>query len=169
MIKGIVAWETKSRGIGYQNQLPWPIVKEDMAHFRSLTVGHAVVMGAETFRSLGNIALPKRKNIVLTRKKRKEFPADVIQITDASQLLKLSYDLWVIGGRSVYSLLLDVMAELYVTELKFDITHKIVFDRYFPSFNESHWDIKGSSSPFLSCAVPGVQYRILKYRRNKWT
>lgn len=50
--------------IGKDNQLPWHY-PEDLKYFRAKTLGHTVVMGRNTFLSLGK-PLPKRRNIVLT-------------------------------------------------------------------------------------------------------
>lgn len=47
------------------SELPWKI-KEDLQHFRELTLGHAVVMGRKTYMSIGK-PLPKRKNIIISR------------------------------------------------------------------------------------------------------
>ncbi|MEG2479299.1 MAG: dihydrofolate reductase, partial [Mucinivorans sp.] len=51
--------------IGYQNRLLWHI-SEDLKHFKSLTMGHPIIMGRKTFESLGR-ALPARLNIVVSR------------------------------------------------------------------------------------------------------
>jgi dihydrofolate reductase len=49
--------------IGRDNQLPWRL-PEDLRRFRSLTLGHSVLMGRRTFESLGR-PLPGRRNLVL--------------------------------------------------------------------------------------------------------
>jgi dihydrofolate reductase len=53
------------RGIGIDNTLPWRL-PEDLAHFKRLTSGHAIIMGRKTFDSIGR-PLPNRRNIVVTR------------------------------------------------------------------------------------------------------
>ena len=52
-------------GIGINNTLPWRL-PEDLAHFKRLTTGHAIIMGRKTFDSIGR-PLPNRRNIVITR------------------------------------------------------------------------------------------------------
>ena len=54
-----------SNGIGYNNTLPWHI-KEDFKLFKQKTLGHTLLMGGNTFRSIGK-ALPGRITIVLTK------------------------------------------------------------------------------------------------------
>ena len=56
------------KGIGVNNKLPWPMIKEDMQMFRKLTVGdgkNAVIMGRNTYLGLPNI-LKERDNLVLS-------------------------------------------------------------------------------------------------------
>lgn len=54
--------------IGAAGRLPWfpKVLKSDMRHFRSLTMGHVVVMGRKTFESIEQ-PLGGRINIVLSR------------------------------------------------------------------------------------------------------
>ena len=51
--------------IGKAGDLPWHI-PEDLKHFKKTTSGHAIIMGRKTHESIGR-ALPKRRNIVVTR------------------------------------------------------------------------------------------------------
>lgn len=52
--------------IGKNNELPWPKIKEDMKWFRKHTLAKTVVMGYNTWVSLGNKPLPDRQNVVLS-------------------------------------------------------------------------------------------------------
>lgn len=51
-------------GIGINNRLPWSI-KNDLEHFKKLTLNQEIVMGRKTWDSLGNKPLKSRKNIVI--------------------------------------------------------------------------------------------------------
>lgn len=53
--------------IGYKssNKMPWHI-PSDLRHFREITTGNTVVMGHNTYKSIGKV-LPNRRNIVITR------------------------------------------------------------------------------------------------------
>ena len=67
-MKGIVCIN-EINGIGFYGHLPWKS-KKDMQYFKKKTIGkgnNAVVMGHNTFKSLGYKPLPNRKNYVLTR------------------------------------------------------------------------------------------------------
>ena len=68
----ITAYERKSRGIGYQNRIPWH-VPEDMNFFRKTTIRtqdpnkkNVVIMGKNTWESIKKKPLDKRINICLT-------------------------------------------------------------------------------------------------------
>ena len=51
--------------IGVANQLPWHL-PEDLKHFKKHTINKPIIMGRNTFDSIGR-ALPERDNIVLSR------------------------------------------------------------------------------------------------------
>ena len=55
----------KNNEIGKNNQLLWHI-PEDLKNFKKITAGKTVIMGRNTYESIGR-ALPNRKNIVLSR------------------------------------------------------------------------------------------------------
>ena len=70
--------------IGNRGALPWHL-PEDMAHFRTLTVGSPVIMGRKTWDSLPEKfrPLPGRKNIVVSRSDRpQEIPVEVAWLAD---------------------------------------------------------------------------------------
>ncbi len=69
MIRMILAVD-QGGAIGWSDgRLAYPGLKGDMKRFKELTTGHTVVMGFNTFKSLGRPdGLPNRKNIVLSRK-----------------------------------------------------------------------------------------------------
>ena len=62
----VIAAVAQNRAIGYQNQLLYWL-PNDLKNFKSLTSGHTIIMGRNTFESLPKGALPNRKNVVLTQ------------------------------------------------------------------------------------------------------
>ena len=58
----IVAAITNNFIIGQDGDMPWHL-PADLAHFKSLTSGHAIAMGRRTWESIGR-PLPNRQNIV---------------------------------------------------------------------------------------------------------
>ena len=53
----------KNNQIGKGNKLLWNI-KDDLKHFKNLTLNHHILMGRKTFESIGR-ALPKRTNMII--------------------------------------------------------------------------------------------------------
>lgn len=109
-------------GIGKRGNLLFRL-KKDMAFFRATTLNKTVVMGANTYRSFPNGALPDRVNIVLDDSG-KRYP-DAESVTTLAELDNTladvdSNDVFVIGGASVYKLLLDRCDEAFVTKVNAD-------------------------------------------------
>ena len=93
------------------NQLPWEMIKEDMTRFRNETIKcnekntNAVIMGRKTFESMPR-ALPKRKNIILTRNETYEAKNALVahSIEEALDLTGDDPTPFIIGGGEIYSL-----------------------------------------------------------------
>jgi dihydrofolate reductase len=126
--KSIIAAIGKNRELGAKNALLWEI-PEDMQYFRETTRGKPVIMGLNTFRSIGR-ALPGRPNIVLTKNKAGEGVAGIAalaHVTFAESLaeaykiaevkaVELGVDeIFNIGGGSVYAQGLLDADRLYIT------------------------------------------------------
>ena len=61
----LIAAIDRNFAIGKGNALPWHL-PDDLRRFKALTLGKPILMGRKTAESLGR-ALPKRRNLVLTR------------------------------------------------------------------------------------------------------
>lgn len=61
----IIAAVAADGAIGKDNRLLWHL-SGDMKHFREVTMGHPVIMGRKTFKSIGR-PLPGRRNIIVSR------------------------------------------------------------------------------------------------------
>lgn len=121
--------------IGRNGRLPWHL-SADFKHFKEVTMGKPLIMGRKTHESLG-IALPGRKNIIVTRSK--NFTAQgctVVQSLDQALLEAGEADeMMVIGGSSVYEQLLPRTNRIYLTEVNADLEG----DVYFPEFDRNAW------------------------------
>lgn len=116
MIKAILCMDMLGN-IGKDNNLLFHI-KQDMQFFREKTLNHTVVMGYNTYLSLGSKPLPNRKNIVLAdRYKKIEEKKNLIVTDDLSKVIKEYENIYVIGGAFVYNemISLDLVDEVYVT------------------------------------------------------
>lgn len=146
----IVAMD-RNRVIGRDNRLPWHI-SEDLKRFKTLTMGHPIVMGRKTFESIGRV-LPGRTNIVVTRQPGYVAPAGVIVAGSIAHALAAAGDaqeVFVIGGRELYEYALGVAHRLYITEV--DGTFE--GDTHFPDIGAGWRELSREQH-----ASPGEGYR----------
>ena len=137
---GMIAAVTKNGVIGVDNQLPFNY-PEDMAHFRKTTANSIVIMGRNTYESIGN-PLPKRRNIIVTRKPENYNNLDREKIEAAASLEDAinmcqgdSRNIWLIGGASIYEEGMKFADEIVLT-LTPDIENRTPAVR-FPWINPS--------------------------------
>jgi dihydrofolate reductase len=118
MITGIVA-VAKNSAIGKDGKLPWHY-SSDLKFFRRTTLDSAVVMGFNTWQSIGK-PLPRRLNIVLSRANSIENQPSVLLLrskTEVSALAKyLNCDLFIIGGAQTYKTFAADIEKWIVTEI----------------------------------------------------
>ena len=122
MITGIVAI-SKNYAIGKDGKLPWHY-SADLKFFKETTTGNAIVMGSNTWRSIGK-PLPNRLNIVLSRSENVETPNNVIRMRLIDEVVELSKyldrDVFIIGGASIFKSFSDVIEKWIVTSIPEDI------------------------------------------------
>lgn len=136
----VSAISEKTRAIGLKNQLLWRLPK-DLEHFKNLTTGHTVVMGYNTFLSVGQ-ALPNRNNIIIAKEK-VETPANCLLFTSIPEALdkaqeiesaKPDGEVFIIGGGQIYQQTIDLADRLYLTLVK----EEKEGDTYFPDYSQFH-------------------------------
>jgi len=117
-IIGIVAI-AENFAIGKNGKLPWHY-SADLRFFKETTTGNVVVMGFNTWKSIGK-PLPKRLNIVLSRSNKIENQPNVLLVRSTEEILALSEflkgDLFIIGGAETYKNFAAVIEKWIVTEI----------------------------------------------------
>lgn len=117
-IIGIVA-VAQNLAIGKNGKLPWHY-SADLKFFRETTLNSAIVMGFNTWQSIGK-PLPKRLNIVLSRTQNLENQPNVLLLRNVEEVLALSAylkgDLFIIGGAETYKNFADKIDKWMVTEI----------------------------------------------------
>ncbi len=105
--------------IGKDGKLPWHY-SADLKFFKQTTLNHAVVMGFNTWKSIGK-PLPQRLNIVLSRSSNLESQPSVLLLRSTNEVLSLANylncDLFVIGGAKTYENFADTIENWIVTEV----------------------------------------------------
>jgi len=155
--------------IGRAGAIPWRL-PEDMAHFKALTRGCAVIMGRRTWDSLPERfrPLPERTNIVVTRQRdwRAAGALAAASLDDAVALARTATPprgrVFVIGGAELYAQALPRVDTLELTELQADIAGDTVFPPWNrDDFVEVHREAHAATGP----AAPAFDF--VTYRRAK--
>lgn len=101
-------------GIGKDNALPWPRLRGDLVHFKTITTAanagrqNAIVMGRKTWESkeIAGKPLPRRLNVVISRSPL-SVPDGVVAASSLDDVLgrQLAAEtLFVIGGAEIFQL-----------------------------------------------------------------
>lgn len=129
----MIAAVARNRAIGFENKLIYWL-PNDLKRFKSLTTGHTIVMGRKTFESLPKGALPNRRNCVLTRSTEQLPGCECFKDWDSFiASCQPDEDIYIIGGASLYSGLIDKAQRLCLTEI--DDTPAQA-DTFFPDYSE---------------------------------
>ena len=147
------------RGIGIDNQLPWHL-PEDLAHFKRVTLGKPVIMGRKTFDSIGR-ALPKRRNIVVTRNRQWAHEGVESAASLEAAIAMLGGEAAsIIGGAQVFSEAMHVADAMIVTH----IAHSFDCDTFFPPIDPHTW--QETTRETHHSQANGYDYAFVTYARK---
>jgi dihydrofolate reductase len=135
----IIAAVAENGVIGRGGQLPWRL-SEDLRRFKSLTMGHTIVMGRRTWESIGR-PLPGRRMIVVSRQPDYRVEIDAVQMAaslDAALELAAAAgddEAFVVGGAELYREAMPRADRLYLTRVHAQVDG----DTRFPDKELSAW------------------------------
>lgn len=135
----VVAMVAANGVIGDGEDQPWHI-REDLRRFKSLTMGHPLVMGRATYDAIGRL-LPGRETVVLTRDRGWTTPGAHV-VHDVDEALQVASGLpggeavMVLGGGQVYAAMLPVATRLELTEVDAPASGDVVF----PEIDPARWE-----------------------------
>jgi dihydrofolate reductase len=152
----IIVAMASNRTIGINNSLPWRC-PEDLKHFKSLTMGHHMIMGRKTFDSIGK-ALPGRTTVVVTRNTRLQIDGCLI-----AHSLQQAIDICA-GDREIFIAELYIQAlpladTLYITEIQ----QEVQGDAYFPALQKGQWR-EISRDKHSQLQPQALQFHFVKYQ-----
>lgn len=155
---------TQNWGIGQDNRL-LVSVSDDLRRFRALTLGKTVICGRKTLATFpGGKPLKGRKTILLSSDC--DFHAEGAKVVHSTQelfdLLRTlpAQELCVIGGESIYRLLLDYCDTAVVTKTYVDLPS----DRFFPNLDEAENWVLCDQGELQE--ENGIRYRFCTYQNN---
>ena len=150
--------------IGKDNKLIWHL-PEDLKRFKKLTTGHTIIMGRKTVESLGRV-LPNRKHVILCNDMELNIEDENVEVLEDISMLKQYIDSteenFVIGGATIYKLLLPYANKIYLTL----IHEKFEGDVSFPEIDEGEWKIVETEKGLKDEKNP-YDYEYITYTREK--
>jgi len=137
MIISMISAVAENRVIGNKNSLPWHL-PADFKYFKEATLDKTIVLGLNTFKSIGEKPLPDRKNIILNNDINYVPPEGCFVAHSIEELIKMTEnepEVMICGGASVYKQFLPLAKRLYLTYI-----HKSFDgDTYFPEVDMEEW------------------------------
>lgn len=153
--------------IGYKGDMPWKMaLKPDLKRFKAITTGHPVIMGRNTWESMGSKPLPNRTNIVISSVLVAADTAGAIVVPTMSEAIKIaqtsmgSEEIFFIGGVRVYAEALGIADRVYFTAIHKD----------YPG--DTHWPKEAMANEWRYVAVEhgsfeGIDYTFETLERKK--
>ncbi len=160
MISLIVAM-AKNRVIGANGSIPWHLPGE-LKMFKTITMGHHIIMGRNTWESIGRI-LPGRTTVVVTRQHGYHVPGAIVasSLEDAIAACGNDREIFVIGGAQLYAAALPRADRIYLTEVDAEVEG----DTYMPEFDLQRWRA-GAATRHAADDKNPYGYRLTVYDRN---
>ncbi|MDD5570620.1 MAG: dihydrofolate reductase [Bacteroidales bacterium] len=143
-VVSIIVAVAENNVIGKDNKLIWHL-PADLAHFKSITMGHHIIMGRKTFESIGK-PLPGRTSVIIT--KQKDYKADgCIAVSSLEEALKVAVndaEVFIVGGAEIYRQSIDVAGKIYFTK----VYESFEGDVFFPEIDMNKWKISSKTNFF---------------------
>ncbi len=157
---------SENRVIGRNNDLPWHL-PEDLKYFKRTTMGSCMIMGRNTWESIGR-ALPGRTSIVITS--RDDYVAEGAEVAGSLNAAierarsisakSGSSEAFVIGGAVLYQAALPLADTIHLTRVHANVEG----DTYLHEFDESNWK-EVSREEYSSDEANGYDYSICVLER----
>ncbi len=144
----MIAAMASNRIVGKNNQLPRHYL-QDLQHFKKVTSRHIVVMGYNTFLSIGK-PLPNRRNIILCKE-----PVEGLERYDSIENMKKQLEsehidqIFIIGWASIYRQFLPMADVIYLTEIK----KAYEWDTSFPEFENEFTEVEREKTDEMDFVV----------------
>ena len=159
----IIAAIAKNNALGKDNDLIWHL-PADLKRFKKVTTGHYILMGRNTFESIGK-PLPNRTSVIVTRNENyfKDGCLIANSIEGALEIAKNEQHVFIIGGAQVYK---EAMAKNLVDQLDITLVHKdFEADVFFPEIDPTIWK-EVSREDFKADEKNKYDYSFISYQKT---
>ena len=158
----IIAAIAKNNALGKDNDLIW-YLPADLKRFKNITSGHHILMGRNTFESIGK-PLPNRTTIIISRNDKylKEGCLTTNSLEKAIELAKEDQEIYIIGGAQIYKYAMEnkLVDALYITL----VHHEFEADVFFPVIESKIWK-EVSREDFKADEKNKFDYSFVSYRK----
>ena len=160
----IIAAIANENALGKDNDLIWHL-PADLKRFKKVTSGHHILMGRNTFESIGK-PLPNRTTVIITRNN--DYKADgcivVDSIEKAIEVAKNDEHIFIIGGAQIYKQVIEnnLADELDITQ----VHHSFDADVYFPEIDLNIWE-ETTRENFSADEKNKYNYSFINYKKRK--
>jgi dihydrofolate reductase len=150
----------KNRVIGANNAIPWHLPGE-LKMFKTITMGHHIIMGRNTWKSIGRL-LPGRTTVIVTRQHDFCVPGAIVADSLDTALAACGNDdeIFVIGGAQLYAAALPRADRIYLTQIDAEVEG----DTLMPQFDLAQWRER-STQAFSADEKNRYDYRLTVYDR----
>ena len=150
----------KNRVIGANGGIPWHLPNE-LKLFKSLTMGHHIMMGRKTYESIDRL-LPGRTTVIVTRQRDYRVDGAIVahSVPEALEACRADDEIFVIGGADLFRETLPVAERLYLTVVDAEPEG----DTFMPELDLSAWR-ESSSQAFPADEKHAHAYRFSVYDR----
>jgi dihydrofolate reductase len=156
MIFSIIAAMAENRVIGLNNKMPWDL-PTDRRRFHRITRGHPVILGRNTFESIGR-SLSLRTNIVLTHRRGYSASGCIVvhDLISAFAACAGTDEAFICGGEYVFRETIAQVDKIYLT-----IIHReIEGDAFFPDIPSNFIEIERKSAEDI------IPYDVVLFQRR---
>ena len=159
----IIAAIAKNNALGKDNDLIWHL-PADLKRFKKVTSGHHILMGRNTFESIGK-PLPNRTTIIITRNKEyfKDGCLIANSIEEAIEMVENKDEIFIIGGAQIYK---ETIEKNLADRL--DITlvhHEFEADVFFPEIDLTIWE-EASRENFIADEKNKFDFSFVSYTKK---
>ena len=157
----LIAAIANNNALGKDNDLIWHL-PADLIRFRHTTSGHHILMGRNTYESIGK-PLPNRTSVIITRNANYNAEGCIVvtSLEAALEVAKEDSSPFVIGGAQIYREAINLVDQLDITE----VHHDFEADVFFPEIDRSVWK-ETRRERFEADAKNPYPYSFVSYQRR---
>ena len=158
----IIAAIAKNNALGKNNDLIWHL-PADLKRFKKITIGHHILMGRNTFESIGK-PLPNRTTIIITRNENYTKDGCLIanSLEEAIEMAQEDKQIFILGGAQIYKYAIenDLVNALDITL----VHHEFEADAFFPEIDDSIWECV-KREDFVADEKNKFDYSFIRYEK----